>query len=133
MHMRDDVIGFSSLLSHVGTGRTSSGFTDTDARHWGQVVNGAVLSTSGASAKVCLNGLPGTMTITLAWADYPGSQTAAKALVNDLDLTVNVNGMPGASHKGNGVTDRINNVERVRRPPPWMLVRVPLFGVKIWI
>jgi len=62
-----------------------------------QVVNSAVLSSSGASTKLCLNGLPGIMTITLAWADYPGSQNAAKALVNDLDLTVNVNGMPGAT------------------------------------
>lgn len=78
-----------------------------------QVVNGDILQTAGTTRKFCLSGLPGSMTVTLAWHDYPGSPAAAKALVNDLDLTVTVGGSSGQQWRGNGATDRINNVERV--------------------
>lgn len=56
--------------------------------------------------------------ITLVWTDYPGSVTAGKALVNDLDLTVI--GPDGTEYYGNNFAspyhteyDRLNNVENV--------------------
>lgn len=49
--------------------------------------------------------------ITLVWTDYPASTSASKALVNDLDLVVV---LPDATIlRGNGATDRLNNVEGV--------------------
>jgi len=60
---------------------------------------------------------------TLAWTDAPGSPAAAKALVNDLDLTVTIGGI---TYKGNvfsgaysvtgGTADSTNNVESVFLP-----------------
>ena len=76
-------------------------------------MNGDTLQTTGSSRKFCLNGSPGSLTVTLAWHDYPGSPAAAKALVNDLDLSVTVGGSSGQKWQGNGAVDRINNVERV--------------------
>ena len=59
--------------------------------------------------------------VTLVWTDYPGTESAAKALVNDLDLTVKA--PDGSIYKGNrfsggwtvvgGAADRTNNVECV--------------------
>ncbi|MCK4261163.1 MAG: pre-peptidase C-terminal domain-containing protein, partial [Halanaerobiales bacterium] len=56
--------------------------------------------------------------ITLVWTDYPGSTTASKALVNDLDLKVT--SPSGIVYYGNDFTspyntayDRLNNVENV--------------------
>jgi hypothetical protein len=61
--------------------------------------------------------------ITVAWTDAQGSTTAAKALVNDLDLEVTLD---GATYKGNvfngaysttgGTADSLNNVESVFLP-----------------
>lgn len=49
--------------------------------------------------------------IVLVWTDYPGDPAAAKALVNDLDLTVQA---PDATiYDGNGTLDHTNNVEGV--------------------
>lgn len=79
-----------------------------------QIVDGDILSTTGANKRFCLRGNPGTTTITVAWHDYPGTPTAAKALINDLDLTVVVGGSLNAPFLGNGAADRVNNVERVR-------------------
>ncbi|MCK5038051.1 MAG: fibronectin type III domain-containing protein, partial [Thermoplasmata archaeon] len=57
--------------------------------------------------------------ISLVWSDFPGDPAAAKALVNDLDLTLTAPG--GAEYKGNvlsggdsivgGTYDVLNNVE----------------------
>lgn len=80
------------------------------------MVNGAVLATSSAADKFCLAGLPGSVTITLAWHDPPGAESAAKALVNDLDLSVSIG--DGTRLLGNGAVDRVNNVERVSVQPP---------------
>lgn len=66
------------------------------------------------------------LAITLAWYDLPGPFGSSKTLVNDLDLTVQVN---GSSYKGNvfsstavsgtgGTRDSINTVEQVRIPTP---------------
>jgi subtilase family protein/Big-like domain-containing protein len=56
--------------------------------------------------------------ITLVWSDYPGSVTASKALVNDLDIKVT--SPSGTIYYGNDFTkpynskyDRLNNVENV--------------------
>ena len=78
-----------------------------------QVVDGATLSVAGSSTTLCLSGQPGKTVIVLVWHDYPGTQNAARALVNDLDLVVRADSLNGLSLRGNGVTDRVNNVERV--------------------
>ncbi len=49
--------------------------------------------------------------VTLVWTDPPGSPSSAKALVNDLDLTVV--SPSGKTYFGNGQPDRLNNVEGV--------------------
>ena len=53
----------------------------------------------------------GKYTLTLAWQDYPGEVGAAKALVNDLDLTVT--SPSGTIYYPNNLAtnDRLNNVE----------------------
>jgi len=56
--------------------------------------------------------------VALVWTDYPAATYAATTLVNDLDLIVT---MPdGSTRTGNGITDRLNNVETVDilSPPP---------------
>ncbi|HJQ37613.1 MAG TPA: S8 family serine peptidase [Thermoanaerobaculia bacterium] len=64
---------------------------------------------------------------TLVWTDPEGTLGAAKALVNDLDLTVtkdgntymgNVFSADGISVTTGGTADRLNNVEQVRLPEP---------------
>jgi hypothetical protein len=61
--------------------------------------------------------------VTLAWTDVPGSTAAAKALVNNLDLTVNAgtnlykgNVFNGAFSTNGGAADGTNNVESVFLP-----------------
>ena len=57
------------------------------------------------------------LAVQLVWADYPGTEGAEKALVNDLDLVVS-NAVTGAVWYGNGKDggDRVNTVESVRIP-----------------
>jgi hypothetical protein len=59
------------------------------------VVDGANLSAGGQAHQYCLRGLGGPLRVTLAWHDYPAALPAAKALVNDLDLTVRAAGLNG--------------------------------------
>lgn len=54
------------------------------------------------------------MKVTLVWHDPPAPLSAAAQLVNDLDLTVHANSLNGYGMLGNGVKDRLNNVEQVR-------------------
>ncbi|MGD0615189.1 MAG: S8 family serine peptidase [Verrucomicrobiota bacterium] len=61
--------------------------------------------------------------VTVAWTDPPGSLAAARALVNDLDLTVTVGGetykgnvFSGATSVAGGTADSLNNVESVFLP-----------------
>ncbi len=61
--------------------------------------------------------------LTLAWSDHPGTISASKHLVNDLDLVIKTPG--GIVHKGNDFTapyddhrDDINNVEGIRIGTP---------------
>ncbi len=54
----------------------------------------ANLST-GESHQYCVRSTGGPLTVTLAWHDYPASVSAAKALVNDLDLSIRAAGLNG--------------------------------------
>ncbi|MFZ5646943.1 MAG: S8 family serine peptidase [Bacillota bacterium] len=58
-----------------------------------------------------LNGSGATLKATLVWTDYPAATTALKALVNDLDLTVE-----SPSGKVYALDDHVNNVEQVIIP-----------------
>jgi hypothetical protein len=77
----------------------------TNALHTGQVATGETNTYTFISAHT------NTLSVVLAWHDYPGELAAAQALVNDLDLRVTT--PAGQLHLGNGVVggDRINNVE----------------------
>ena len=74
--------------------------------------NTSGVSTGGSEAySFEVYGSTSPLRVTLVWTDYPGYVGAAKALVNDLDLVVTLPG--GATMRGNGTTDRYNNVEGV--------------------
>ena len=53
------------------------------------------------------------MQVTLVWTDPPADPSAARALVNDLDLTVNADSLNGNGLHGNGAKDYVNNAEQV--------------------
>lgn len=55
--------------------------------------------------------------VTLAWVDPPAQASAARTLINDLDLTVQGPGGPYFGNGGSGA-DRRNNVEAVRLQNP---------------
>jgi hypothetical protein len=64
--------------------------------------------------------------VTLVYTDAPGSPTAAKALVNDLDLIVETNGRTYSSES------TVNNTEQVVLPQVTSgLVKVTVRGTKI--
>lgn len=75
------------------------------------VDNTTGLSTGGVqNYTYSITGSTSPLRVTLVWNDYPGSTTAATALVNDLDLTViQPNGTPLYGNGG----DHLNNVEGV--------------------
>jgi len=81
------------------------------------VTNSADAIVTG-SAKTYSFAVSGTnqVNITLCWADYPATLSAANQLVNDLDLTVVT--PDGVTHYPNGLTgaDRLNNTEGVNLP-----------------
>ena len=93
----------------------------TDGGH--QYVDGATSLTTGSttthSYSVGTAGSP--LKVTVAWSDYPSTTSAAKNLVNDLDLVVT--GPDGSTYLGNvfaggwsqagGAADRTNNLENV--------------------
>lgn len=61
----------------------------TNANSWNlSVVDGAPLRSTGQRDAYCVRATGGVVRVTLVWWDPPASPTAAKALVNDLDLTV---------------------------------------------
>lgn len=75
---------------------------------------------TGESHSYCVRGNGGPLSVTLVWHDYPSSPSAARNLVNDLDLTVRALGLNGIKLLGNGgssknsaVPDTDNNVEQV--------------------
>jgi len=91
---------------HVNLGETVYP-TDgrTNALHTGQIATGQTNTYTFVSTHT------NTLSVVLAWYDYPGELAAARALVNDLDLRVIT--PAGQLHLGNGVPggDRINTVE----------------------
>lgn len=77
------------------------------------------MTATGQSYKFCVSSSGGPLKVTLVWHDAPpGSLAATTQLVNDLDLTVYANSLNGYGLLGNGVPDRLNNVEQVRRCMP---------------
>ena len=60
----------------------------------------------------------GKYVITLAWQDYPGSSSAAKTLVNDLDLTVTSPSGTVYYPNNYGTLDHANNVEFIEFTAP---------------
>ena len=105
---------------HEGWGRVDL-IEATDGSH--QYVDETIGLSTGNSTTftfpLATGNLP--LKITLAWTDYPSSASAARNLVNDLDLTVTA--PDGTAYSGNafargwsipGITpDRTNNVENV--------------------
>ena len=100
---------------------------------WGRIDLAAALDPKGPQATLVLDEKAGMSTqgdrryvfhvksgsplaVTLAWSDFPGSPTAQKALVNDLDLVVT--SPRGDVAAGNGQADRLNNVEGVDLAAP---------------
>lgn len=90
-----------------------------------QADSGATFTESGQS--YALNGhvtdTSKPVRVTLAWSDAPGPTTGSKALVNDLDLEVTVDGtvyrgnvFSGRDSTTGGSFDRLNNVENVFLP-----------------
>ncbi len=63
-------------------------------RRPGQVVDQVPITATGAPHKYCVRSSGGALAVTLAWADFPCSPSAAKCLINDLDLTVQVAPIP---------------------------------------
>jgi fibronectin type 3 domain-containing protein len=67
-----------------------------------------------------------SLAITLAWYDVPAQSSSGKTLINDLDLTVEINGQTylgnvfssTATSGTGGTRDSINTVEQVRLPNP---------------
>jgi serine protease AprX len=114
-------IPFARPNSVAGWGRTDLGFVDApppyflwvDDHTQGVATNQTVsyASTAGRPLEVLDSSQP--LRIMLTWTDYPADLSAARQLVNDLDLVVK--GPGGVTYRGNGVAsgDRLNNVEGV--------------------
>ena len=126
--------------SPAGTATTDeSGAFNYTLNTDGNITTGAhtvqATDAQGASASVTFNisgdsETGGPLRVTLAWTDYPGSTTAAKALVNDLDLEVitpkgvhyygnqdlYINGGDPYSCRRGGQWDQCNNVEGIIIP-----------------
>lgn len=78
---------------------------------------------SGDVHQYCIKANGGPLSITLVWTDYPGNPSAARSLVNDLDLVVRAEGLAGVSLLGNGGNvdassepDDVNNIETINLP-----------------
>jgi PKD repeat protein len=105
--------------AHEGWGRVDlAGAVDGAA----EFVDDMTGVTTGATASydVAADG-SGSLKVTLVWADYPSTESAAINLVNDLDLVVtdpdgtvyHGNVFGGGWSQTGGAADRLNNVENV--------------------
>jgi uncharacterized repeat protein (TIGR01451 family) len=105
----------------AGWGRADLGFVNApppyliwiDDHTGGIATNQAVDYTSTSTRPLQVLDSSQPLRIMLTWSDPPASLSAARQLVNDLDLTVV--GPNGATYYGNNVAtgDRINNVEGI--------------------
>lgn len=91
-----------------------------DDRTAGLATGQAVTYTTTLTRPLAVASADTPLRVTLAWSDPPASLSAARQLVNDLDLTVI--GPDGRAVRGNGgaAADRVNNVEGliIARPAP---------------
>ena len=100
----------------------------TDGTHaWQDIADAGGLATGGSQSYHYESCGASAFKVTLVWTDYPGATSAARELVNDLDLVVTA---PDGTttYRGNvfsngwsatgGSADRINNVESVYLPSP---------------
>ena len=78
------------------------------------VVGRLTVTGNSFTTNIVVRGDIGICILTLVWQDYPGSVGAAKALVNDLDLTVT--SPSGIVYYPNnlGRLDHVNNVESIK-------------------
>ena len=105
---------------HEGWGRVDLNSATNGRR---QFVDGAASLTTGANAtytyEIASGGSP--FKVTLAWSDPASTTSAAKNLVNDLDLIVFAPGgaqylgnvFAGGSSQAGGTADHVNNLENV--------------------
>ena len=105
---------------HEGWGRVDLASATDGSR---QFVDGLTALTTNTSATYTYSiGTAGSaLKVTLAWSDYPSTTSAARNLVNDLDLTVTApdgtrylgNVFAGGWSQAAGAADRTNNLENV--------------------
>ena len=133
VYLEDNTSGLTTGSSitytlKVGGTNTSSAFESVGLLESGPVdlsLEETPVPESEVTTELPLTSSP--LRLTLAWTDYPGSTSAAKALVNDLDLEViapngtHYYGNGGTYTTGspclrNGVWDQCNNLEGVILP-----------------
>ena len=104
---------------HEGWGRVDLGSATSGTR---QFIDGASsLSTGAAATYTYTVGAGSPLKVTLAWSDVASTTSAAKNLVNDLDLVVTAptgtqylgNVFSGGWSQSGGAPDRVNNLENV--------------------
>jgi len=91
---RTSALRRSGPLRRRGPGRRRARAQGSGPRWALQLVDGAALRT-GEAHQYCLTATGGPLTVTLVWHDYPAAPSAARALVNDLDLAVRAAGLNG--------------------------------------
>ena len=105
---------------HEGWGRVDLANATDGSAQWYDVSPG--LNTGAAdSYTFSVSSGGGALKVTLVWSDYPSTESAAKNLVNDLDLKVTSpsgtvylgNVFSGGWSQTGGSADRTNNVENV--------------------
>jgi serine protease AprX len=112
-------IPFSRPNSVAGWGRVDLRFLSDASTTWvddrrSGLATGTLASYAGAAGQpLTVQAGSGPLRVMLAWTDPPASLSAAKQLVNDLDLVVT--GPDGVVYWGNKAAggDRVNNVEGV--------------------
>jgi len=111
---------------YEGWGRVNLAAATDGSRQFADEGAGLVTGGSAVFSYDVSSGTP--FKVTLAWTDYPGTQSATRMLVNDLDLEVESpdgtlfrgNVFGGGESSWGGLPDRVNNLENVfiTAPPP---------------
>ena len=111
-------LGFGVPSKDQGWGRISlvNALTSKEYKYDDETVSLGTGQSQTYSYAVESTNIP--LRLSLVWTDYPGSTTASKALVNDLDLTIT--SPSGTVYYGNDFSspynssyDRLNNVENI--------------------